>query len=94
MTSFREILIAIRHCFNFQIISYCNSKQITLAMTYGKAKKLPKNKFTRSGYKFNGWATSKSKAKKGTVAYKNKKKVKNLTTTGKTVKLYAVWKSR
>ncbi len=82
---------------SYKVKFYANGgkgKMDTLAMTYGKAKKLPKNKFTRSGYKFQGWATSKSKAKKGTVAYKNKKKVKNLTTTGKTVKLYAVWKSR
>ena len=63
-------------------------------MTYGKAKKLSANKFTRSGYKFAGWAKSKALAKKGKVAYKNKKSVKNLTTTGKTVKLYAVWKKK
>ena len=61
-------------------------------MTYGKAKKLAKNKFKRTGYKFKGWAMTKSLAKKGRVKYKNKKKVKNLTATGKTVRLYAVWK--
>ena len=69
-------------------------KMDTLSMTYGKAKKLTANKFTRSGYKFAGWAKSKADAKAGKTTYKNKKKVKNLTTTGKTVKLYAVWKSR
>ena len=62
--------------------------------TYGKAKKLTANKFKREGYVFKGWATSKSQAKKGKVKYKNKKSVKNLTATGKTVKLYAVWKKK
>ena len=60
--------------------------------TYGKGKRLRKNTFTREGYKFKGWAKSKALAKKGKVAYKNRKKVKNLVKNGKTVKLYAVWK--
>jgi uncharacterized repeat protein (TIGR02543 family) len=59
---------------------------------YGKAKKLAANKFTRKGYTFKGWAKSKAAAKAGRVAYRNRRKVKNLVTTGKTVKLYAVWK--
>lgn len=62
-------------------------------VTYGKKKALTKNKFKKKGYKFAGWATSKKNAKKGKVAYKNKAKVKNLTSAkGKTVTLYAVWK--
>ena len=65
-----------------------------LQMTYGKSKKLSANKFKRNGYAFKGWATSKSAAKKGKIKYKNKKSVKNLTMTGKTVKLYAVWKKK
>ncbi len=69
-------------------------KMATLSMTYGKAKKLSANKFKRTGYVFKGWAKSKALAKKGKVAYKNKKSVKNLTMTGKTVKLYAVWKKK
>ena len=59
--------------------------------TYGKAKKLAACKFKRSGYVFMGWAKSKAKAKAFSVAYANKQKVKNLTITGGTVKLYAVW---
>ena len=62
--------------------------------TYGKKKKLSKNKFKRKGYVFKGWAKSKALAKKGKVAYKNKQAVKNLVTNGKTVKLYAVWKKK
>lgn len=42
----------------------------------------------------SGWATSAANAKAGKVAYKNKQAVKNLITTGKTVKLYAVWKKK
>jgi uncharacterized repeat protein (TIGR02543 family) len=65
------------------------------AMTYGKAKKLTANKFKApKGKKFAGWATSKANAKKGVVKYKDKASVKNLVTTGKTVKLYAVWKKK
>ena len=61
----------------------------TLSATYGKKVTLRANAFKKSGYKFKGWA----KKKNGTVAYKNKAKVKNLTATnGKTVTLYAVWK--
>ena len=69
-------------------------KMAPLSMTYGKAKKLSANKFKRTGYVFKGWAKSKADAKKGKVACKNKKSVKNLTTTGKTVKLYAVWRKK
>ena len=59
-------------------------------MTYGKAKKLSANKFTRKGYDFLGWAKSKT----GTVAYKDQAAVKNLVANGKTVKLYAAWKKK
>ena len=69
-------------------------KMTALSMTYGKPKNLSANKFKREGYVFKGWAKSKKLAKKGKVAYKNKKKVKNLVTNGKTVKLYAVWKKK
>ena len=56
-------------------------------MTYGKAAKLRKNAFTRSGWVFAGWA----KTKTGAVAYKNQQSVKNLRTDGKTTTLYAKW---
>ncbi len=69
-------------------------KMAKQAFTYGKAKNLAANKFKRKGYAFKGWATSKTKAKKGVVAYANKKSVKNLTRKGGTVTLYAVWKKK
>ncbi len=69
-------------------------KMAVQSFTYGKPKKLSANKFKRSGYTFKGWAKSKALAKKGKVAYKNKKTVKNLRKDGKTVKLYAVWKKK
>lgn len=63
--------------------------------TYGKNYKLSANKFTRKGYKFVGWATSKSDAKKNKVTYKNKASIKNLSSKkGATVTLYAVWKKK
>ena len=61
----------------------------SITASYGKTVKLPANAFKKSGYKFKGWATKKG----GTVAYKNKAEVKNLTyKNGETVTLYAVWK--
>ena len=60
----------------------------TASFTYGTAKSLTANAFTRSGYVFEGWATSASGAK----VYSDKQSVLNLTTVvGGTVNLYAVW---
>ena len=58
------------------------------SFTYGESKKLSRNRFTRTGYIFLGWA----KRPTGAVAYSDEKKVKNLTMKGGTVTLYAVWK--
>jgi uncharacterized repeat protein (TIGR02543 family) len=56
--------------------------------TYGIAKKLTANGFTKTGYIFIGWATSAS----GTEAYSNEQSISNLTATnGATVTLYAKW---
>ncbi len=55
--------------------------------TYGKSATLTPNRFTRKGYSFTGWATSS----KGSVVYADKASVQNLTRSGSTVKLYAVW---
>lgn len=49
---------------------------------------LKKCTFYRKGYIFTGWATSKN----GKVKYKNQAKIKNLTSSGKKIKLYARWK--
>jgi uncharacterized repeat protein (TIGR02543 family) len=82
----------------YKVAFYANGGKGTMspqAMTYGKAKRLTANKFSApKGKKFAGWATSKANAKNGIVKYKNKANVKNLVTTGKTVKLYAVWKKK
>ena len=78
---------------SYKVAFYANGgkgKMSKQKMTYGKSAKLRANKFTRKGYTFKGWA----KSKKGKVVYKNKKSVKNLTTSGKTVKLYAKWKKK
>ena len=57
--------------------------------TYNVAKNLTNNGFSRSGYTFDGWATSAG----GGVAYSNAQNVTNLTSTnGGTVTLYAHWK--
>ena len=62
--------------------------------TYGQAQKLASNKFTRKGYVFGGWAIRDPLATVPKVAYRNGQAVKNLSTDGRTVKLYAVWKRR
>ena len=58
--------------------------------TYGVAKQLTKNGFSRPGYTFIGWSTSSS----GSAVYSDEQSVSNLTSTnGETVNLYAVWKA-
>ncbi|MCL2299953.1 MAG: InlB B-repeat-containing protein, partial [Firmicutes bacterium] len=56
--------------------------------TYGVAKNLTSNGFSKTGYTFAGWATSAT----GPVVYSDGQSVINLTSTnGATVPLYAVW---
>ena len=56
--------------------------------TYGTEQALTANAFTRSGYAFVGWSTTKNGAKE----YNNKQSVSNLSSTnGATVTLYAKW---
>ena len=56
--------------------------------TYDQAKALTANSFSKTGYTFAGWATSKT----GAVVYTNKQSVKNLSSTqGDTITLYAKW---
>ena len=62
--------------------------------TYGKPQKLVGNRFTRKGYVFGGWAIRDPLATVPKVAYKDKQAVKNLSSNGATVKLYAVWKRK
>ena len=52
-----------------------------------KSAKLSANCFTRKGYVFIGWSTSKT----GAVSLKNGQAVKNLAKGGKTITLYAQW---
>lgn len=77
----------------YTIAFYANGGQgssYTQALQYNKITELVENRFSRVGYQFKGW----SKKKDGAVEYKNRQSVKNLTTVGKTIKLYAVWKKR
>ena len=55
--------------------------------TYDAAKALTSNAFTRTGYTFSGWATSKTAT---AAAYTDGQSVSNLAASG-TVTLYAVW---
>lgn len=59
--------------------------------TYGTAKALTANGFTKTGYTFWGWSTSSTAP---TPTYTNGQSVSNLTATnGGTVTLYAVWQA-
>ena len=60
------------------------------AMTYGTAKNLTSNAFTRTGYTFAGWNT---KADGTGTNYSNGQSVNNLATSG-TVNLYAKWTAK
>jgi uncharacterized repeat protein (TIGR02543 family) len=55
--------------------------------TYGVEQALSANAFTRFGYTFKGWAKSST----GSVVYTDGQSVKNLTSTGGTIYLYAIW---
>jgi len=56
--------------------------------TYNSSANLRENTYIKTGYSFSGW----SKTKTGSVSYKDKQSVKNLTTGTDTITLYAVWK--
>ena len=61
----------------------------SMTMTYGVAKNLTANSFTKTGNSFVKWNT---KANGSGTSYTNKQSVKNLTSTqGATVNLYAQW---
>ncbi|MBO0411514.1 InlB B-repeat-containing protein [Enterococcus hulanensis] len=57
---------------------------------YDTAQNLTANKFTRDGYSFQGWSTTKT----GSVEHTDGKSVKNLTADADgSVTLYAIWKA-
>ncbi|MBQ6708557.1 MAG: InlB B-repeat-containing protein, partial [Clostridia bacterium] len=64
----------------------------SMSMTYGTAKNLTANGFTKTGYTFAGWNT---KADGTGTGYTNQQSVNNLTATnGATVTLYAQWTAK
>ena len=78
---------------NYKVVFHPNGgkgKAVAQTMTWGTAAKLRVNKFSRKKHVFRGWATKKG----GPVVYKNGQSVRNLTSTGATVTLYAVWKKK
>lgn len=57
--------------------------------TYGTAKKLTTNGYTKTGYHFLGWSTNPNAT---TATYTDSQSVSNLTTeNGVTITLYAIW---
>ena len=62
--------------------------------TYDTGKALTANGYAKTGYTFQGWATTKERADAGTVDYTNSESVTNLSSTqGATVTLWAVWQA-
>lgn len=58
---------------------------------YDATNKLTSNGYSRTGYEFKGWATSKARADAGTVDYSNGANIGNLTSEdGKTIEIFAV----
>lgn len=60
----------------------------SMTMTVGTSKSLNSNGFSKTGYEFTGWNT---KANGSGTSYSNRATVKDLTTAGKTITLYAQW---
>lgn len=59
--------------------------------TYGAAKALTSNAYSKTGYTFKGWSTSKTAT---SATYTNGQSVSNLTATaGGTVELFAIWQA-
>lgn len=79
---------------SYQVVFHANdgsgvTKKQTI--TYGDYINLTGNSFTRSGYTFQGWATTAS----GGVTYWDKQQVVNLTAqSGGKINLYAVWEMK
>ena len=64
-------------------------------VTYDAATTITANAFSRTGYTFQGWATSQSRANDGIVDRTNGAAHGNLTSTqGTTVQLWAVWQAK
>lgn len=55
--------------------------------TYNVTSSLRSNTFSRPGYAFAGWATTPA----GSVVYANQQNMKNVSPSGETLNLYAVW---
>ncbi|MBR6200490.1 MAG: InlB B-repeat-containing protein [Spirochaetales bacterium] len=63
----------------------------SMDMTYGTAKTLTANSFTKTGYTFLGWSDSSSDI---SAQYTNSQSISNLTIgSGEIVTLYAIWKA-
>ena len=74
--------------FSYSTVTTSPSDSDRILAFRGKDRKLPANRFRRTGYVFAGWATKPG----GAVKYKNKAIVKNIAAAGRTATLYAVWK--
>jgi uncharacterized repeat protein (TIGR02543 family) len=61
----------------------------TSNFVYGTPQKLRANTFTRNGFVFAGWATTSGQGQ--TVQYMDEQTVSDVSSTGGTVTLYAVW---
>ena len=74
----------------YTVIFNANGGSGTMAnqtITLGEATALSENIFTKTGYTFEGWATTAA----GTKVYNDKQSVSDLTNAGESITLFAVW---
>lgn len=69
-----------------------SGKTASQSFVYGKSKRLRLNGFTRSGFVFEGWATTKKAAVAGKAAYADGASMKDFVAKKSSVRLWAVWK--
>lgn len=66
-----------------------NGTMDSIELEYNEERKLPKNTFTKVGYKFINWNTKKD----GTgISYSDEQSVLNLTSKEEVINLFAIWK--
>lgn len=83
-------LYAIWQSNEYQVAYHANGGSGSMANTthtYGVSSSLRTNAFTRTGYTFKGWSTSAD----GAVSYADGASVSDLSNSGETINLYAVW---
>ena len=87
----KVLLYALWAVRNYKVTFHPNGGTGTMRdqpLVYGRAKALRRNAFKRKGHTFVGWAKKPS----GAATYTDGQSIKNLTKTGATIALHAIWR--